>query len=193
MVIVMKFLKKLTISIYIILLVNYIYLQIQFKQYIKLIEAVASILILFGPIIINKIFKIKLKEYIQVIYYVFFLLAFIIGFIYGFYYKTLYYDLIIHFLSGLLASIVLNYYLKISNKLLKKIIIFSIALSLSTCWEFLEFFSDIFLHTDHQHKVSGATDTMTDLLVCAFGIIIYFIIHKIKRLFLNKQKHIITI
>lgn len=189
----MKFLKKLTISFYIILLVNYIYLQVQFKQYTKLIEALASILVLFGPMIINKIFKIKLKEYIKVIYYVFFLLAFIMGFIYGFYYKTLYYDLLIHFLFGLLASIILNYYLQMPNKLFKTIVIFSIVLSLSTCWEFLEFFSDILIHTDHQHKVSGATDTMTDLLVCAFGIIIYFIIQKTKRLFLNKQKHIITI
>lgn len=187
----MKFLKNLTISIYVTFLIYYIYLQIKFKQYIKLIEAVASILILFGPLIIRKIFKIKLKEYIRTIYYVFFLLAFVIGFIYGFYYKTLYYDLLIHFLFGLLVSIILNDYLKIPNKILKNIIIFSIALSLNTCWELLEFSSDIIFKTDHQQKISGATDTMTDLLACTFGSLTYLVIHKIKRLFLKKQKHII--
>lgn len=189
MVIVMNFCKKLIISLYLIFLMYYIYLQIKFKQYIKLIEALASILILLGPIILNKIFKIKLKEYIKVIYYLFFFLAFIIGFVFGFYYKTLYYDLLIHFLSGVLSAIVLNECLKVPNKKLKCFIIFSIVLSLSTCWEFLEFLSDIILKTDHQHKISGATDTMSDLLMCVLGIVIYFIINKIKRLFL-KDKNI---
>lgn len=187
----MNFWKKLIISVYILFLIYHIYLQIKFKQYIKLIEAVASILILFGPIILNKVFKTKLKEQVKVIYYLFFLLAFIIGFVFGFYYKTLYYDLLVHFLSGFLASIVLNEYLNLPKKALKKIIIFSVVLSLSACWELLEFASDIILKTDHQHKISGATDTMSDLLMCVLGIIFYFIINKIKRLFSNKQKHII--
>ena len=188
----MNFYKKLIISIYLIFLIYYIYLQIKFKQYIKLIEAVASILILFTPLILNKIFKIKLKEYIKVIYYYFFFLAFIIGFVFGFYYKTLYYDLLMHFLSGLLSAIVLNEYLKISNKKLKYFITFSIILSLSTCWELLEFLSDIILKTDHQHKISGSTDTMSDLLVCIIGVIIYFIINKINDYF-RKQKYKIII
>lgn len=191
MVIVMKFLKTIIISIYIILVINYAYLKIRFNEYIKLIEAVASILILFGPLLIDKVLKIKIKEYIKVIYYLFFLLGFVIGFVYGFYYKTLYYDLLVHFLFGLLSSVVLNEYMNISKNIFKKIIIFSIVLSLSTCWEFLEFFQDILFNTDNQHKISGSIDTMTDLLVCSLGIVIYFIADKIKRLFSIKKKHII--
>ncbi len=118
------------------------------------------------------------------IYYFFLLIAFTLGILFSLYYSTSYFDLIVHFLFGCFLTFVLASNIKISNWK-NFIIIISIVSFVGLAWEGIEFFSDIWLGTDHQRKISGATDTMTDLLISVLGSFIsssyFYIMNKIKR------------
>lgn len=135
------------------------------------------------PIVLEKFKYIKIEEYIKLIYYSFLLIAFILGILYQLYYSTTYFDLFVHCLFGVLLTIILGTKIKISSfKNIVKII--SIIIFVGFLWESIEYFSDVFLKTDHQEKISGSTDTMTDLLISLLGSIVYIGYRKI----MNKIK-----
>lgn len=178
----MKLLMRIICSIYLLLVIYYSYIQIKWGEYLNLFISLLAIIIFILPLIINKFYKIK--EYIKLIYYFFLLLAFILGILFHFYYTTLYFDLFVHFLFGFLLTIIIKDYTKLPNG--KHIfIIISLVMFVGLCWEFLEFFSDLLINTDHQRFASGSTDTMTDLLMTLIGSIFYLssqlFVHKIKQ------------
>jgi len=170
-------------TIDILLSIYYLYLHIVPLDVNKLFLGIISIIILIVPTIIDGLGKIKIEKYIKLIYYFFLLFAFILGGLYGLFYSTSFFDLFVHIMFGIVLSIILT--TKFKNSSFKNILlIISIVISISFLWEVLEFVSDVFLNTDHQEKINGATDTMTDIIISivgsAFYMFYYFIMNKFK-------------
>lgn len=167
--------KKLTntiIVISILLLVYYVYIHISPLDTKKVLLGIIGTILIIVPIILEKFKYIKIEKYIKLIYYFFLLVAFILGGLFELYYSTIYFDLFVHGLFGLLLSIILGSRIKIDS--FKNIIrIISIVIFIGFIWESMEYFSDVFFKTDHQEKISGASDTMTDLLISIVGSTIY--------------------
>ena len=180
----MTIVTNVLIIINILLSGYYLYLHCLPFELGKVIFGVVSILLIIVPLIIEKFCKLKIEKYIKMIYYFFLLIAFTLGILFSLYYSTSYFDLIVHFLFGCFLTFVLASNIKISNWK-NFIIIISIVSFVGLAWEGIEFFSDIWLGTDHQRKISGATDTMTDLLISVLGSFIsssyFYIMNKIKR------------
>lgn len=179
----MKLITNIIFIISMLLSIYYLYLHIMSFEASKMILGILSIILLMVPIILEKFIKIKIEKYIKLIYYFFLLISFILGGLFALYYKTLYFDLLVHFLFGFLLSIIIGTKLKISSWK-KFFLILMIVLSIGFFWETLEFLGDVFMGSDHQEKISGAIDTMTDLLISLLGCFIYFISLK----FMNKIK-----
>ena len=137
-----------------------------------------SIILLTGPIIIEKLSKVKIEKYIKLIYYFFLLMAFILGGLFGLYYSTSFFDLLVHGLFGFFLSMIIGSKLKIDSWN-KFFLLISIIISIGFIWESLEFSSDVFLGTDHQEKINGSRDTMTDILISVLGSSSYYVYFRI--------------
>ena len=161
----------------------YLYLHCLPFELGKVIFGIVSILLIIVPLIIEKFCKLKIEKYIKMIYYFFLLIAFTLGILFSLYYSTSYFDLIVHFLFGFLIVIILSNKIRVSNWK-EFIIIISVVVLLGFFWETLEFFNDVWFRTDHQRQISGATDTMTDLLISVLGSFIsssyFYIMNKMK-------------
>lgn len=178
--------KKLTntiIIISILLLVYYVYIHINPLDIEKILQGLIGFILLLIPIIYEKFKHMQIEKYIKLIYYFFLLIAGILGILFQLYYSTTYFDLFVHGLFGFLLSIILGSKMKI-NFFKDIITILSVVIFIGFIWECLEFFSDVLLKTDHQEKISGAGDTMTDLLISFLGSTIYIVYNKI----MNKTK-----
>jgi len=174
----MKLITNIIILISIILTLYYSYLHLIPLDIYELLLSALSLVLLMVPIIIEKFSKIKIEKYIKLIYYFFLLISFILGGLFKLYYSTQFFDLIVHFLFGFFLTIILSKKIKI-NCFKNIFLIFMIVLSLGFLWECLEFVGDIFIGTDHQEKISGAADTMTDLLISILGACIYMLLNNI--------------
>lgn len=179
----MKLITNIIFIISFLLTLYYLYLHLIPFDISKIILGIVSIILLIVPIIVEKIYKIKIEEYIKLIYYFFLLIAFILGGLFTLYYRTLYFDLIVHGLFGLLLSTIIGTKLKITSWK-NFFLLISIIIAIGFFWECLEFCSDISIGTDHQRKITGAIDTMTDLLIAIGGSIIYCLYFKV----MNKIK-----
>ena len=179
----MKTLIKVFFTIDILLSIYYIYSHIVPLDINRVLLGIISIIILIVPIILEKLNKVKIEKYIKLIYYFFLLVAFILGLLFGVFYKTSFFDLLVHFIFGIFLSIILNSKLKL-NSYKNILLIISIVISISFLWETLEFLSDMLFNSDHQEKINGARDTMTDIIISIVGstiyIIYYFILNKFK-------------
>lgn len=180
----MKTTININVTISVILTVYYLYLHLVPFDIGKVITGMVSIGLLIGPLLIEKFSKIKIEKYIKLIYYFFLLISFILGGLFQLYYSTQFFDLIVHTLFGLLLSIIIANKLKI-NSWKNFFIMLSLVVFVGFLWETLEFFGDVFTGSDHQRKISGAEDTMTDLLATMVGSSIYciyfWIMNKIKK------------
>lgn len=183
MVIVMKLITNIIIVLSWLLTIYYLYLHLIPFDISKIILGFTSIMLLSSPILICKFSKFKIEEYIKLIYYFFLLVAFILGLLFGLYYSTSFLDLVVHGLFGFLLSITITEKIQ-SNSWKNILLIVSIVISIGFLWETLEFLSDVFMSTDHQERINGARDTMSDLLVTVIGSFIYtvyyWIMNKIK-------------
>ena len=179
----LKKLNNIIIVISVLLLIYYAYIHISPLDIKKILLSGVGLILIFIPIIYEKLKHIKIEKYIKLIYYFFLLIAFIFGILFQFYYSTTYFDLFVHGLFGLLLSIILKNKIKITSfKDVLKILF--IVIFIGFLWESLEYSSDVFFKTDHQEKISGASDTMTDLLASLLGSFIY----SCYSLFVNKIK-----
>ena len=180
----MKKLINTIVVINVLLLIYYVYINISPLDIKKILLGLVGFIILLIPIIYEKFKHIEIEKYIKLIYYFFLLVAFILGGLFQLYYSTTYFDLFVHGIFGLLLSIILGTKTKI-NSLKNFVLLISLVLLVGFLWETLEFFSDVVLGTDHQEMISGATDTMTDLLISVVGVFLYssytLIMNKIKK------------
>ena len=159
------------------------YIHISLLDIEKILLGLIGFIILLIPIIYEKFKRMKIEKYIKLIYYFFLLVAGILGGLFQLYYSTTYFDLFVHGLFGLLLSIILGSKIKV-NSFKDMIKIISIVILIGFFWECIEFFSDVLLKTDHQETISGAGDTMSDLLISVLGSSVYIVHKKI----MNKAK-----
>lgn len=170
---------------------------------ISKILTTASILpIIMIPYLLDKIFHYEMKIGLQFLYYLFVLVTLALGSILGLYHKIAWFDLFAHFLTGIVSSFVSWTILKKYN-LLKSdkvafvfIFMITFSLSISSLWEFFEFFSDKIFHGDTQYvKTTGVNDTMEDMLIACLGSILFssycYIRMKKEQNFIKKMEKLI--
>lgn len=153
-------------TILLIFLIRSILLQ----NYENSIPIITTILTFLLPLIIEKIFKIKIPYSIKTFYVIY---VFISKYLGGdnCYFSTIpMYDKIVHSIYGIfsyfISIFILVKFTKITTTNIYFIIIFSIAFVLGTSviWEFLEFFADNLMNGNNQRLETGINDTMLDLI-----------------------------
>lgn len=173
--------KKISNTLCIIVTIYSIYLALTspFNIYGTTIQ-LSVIPIIYLVKILNKLFKLKINENIEILYVLFIFLAHFMGSIVNLYQKIYWYDSFAHFLSGIAVSFGATYILVILKKYDKNSIIFNILFILGISflmaglWEIFEFISDNIFNKDAQNVLTtGVDDTMKDMIVAALGTVLY--------------------
>lgn len=135
--------------------------------------------IVFLPMIIRKVFKIKIANSIELIFLLFIFLAQLLGSVMHFYGLIYWYDSFTHFISGaltaFLALFLLILFKKYDDKELGFNVLYMIAITLMVAafWEMFEFTADSLLGGDAQRVIAtGVTDTMKDMICALLGSIL---------------------
>lgn len=178
----MKFIKYYIsmVRIVILLLASYHIFTGDFKALYSLL---AVFLLTFVPKLIKKLFNFQLSKLTVFLYIALVFSSSYLGRILNFYYTCWYFDLLQHFISGILFFDVAMSLCKYKKIKYKNMIFFAFCFSItfSTLWEVLEFITDFFFNTDHQHwkfninslsninigstkQPYGLVDTMTDII-----------------------------
>ena len=151
-------------------------------SYDRLACSLSIILVLLVPKILRKLFKLKISEYMELVYIIFVILAHFIGSVVNLYNTTSWYDLFAHFISGVLTailSVIIMKWLGVYNKKNKGfniIFMVSFVLMIACIWEFIEFSGDNIFGLNLQHSIeTGVTDTIEDMLMAFSGSIIVLI------------------
>lgn len=186
-----KKIYTITLIILIVLLSASLVYSILLQNYENFIPVITTILTFLIPLIIEKIFKIKIPYHIKTFYIIYIFLSKFLG---GdnYYFSTIpVYDKVIHSVYGILSCFVSIYILvcftpnKTNNILFTIIFSISISLGTSVIWEFLEFFADNITFGNNQRLETGITDTMLDLIFTFASTniisIFYYIEYKFKK------------
>ena len=156
----------------------------------KILTTTSILPIIMVPYLLDKIFHYRMKEGTQLVYYLFILISLALGSILGLYHTISWFDLLAHFLTGVVSSVAALIILEQVGLLKKERVGFIfffmllLGLSVSSCWEFFEFFSDKIFHGDTQcTKLTGVNDTMEDMLIAFLGSILFsgYLVIKMKR------------
>lgn len=183
-----KILPILNILLIIISILGSFYLVVTRDDQIGLVLKDASILLtITSPYWIEKIFKKKLSPIVKFICILFVFCAHFLGATVELYNEFTYYDKITHTISGVLTALLALLLLKQldmyhENKIFFNVLfIISVTLSVAVCWEFFEYFGNIFFGGDAQRVAkTGVNDTMQDMLVAFIGSIIVSILYVIE-------------
>ncbi len=183
-----KILPLLNIVLIVSAILGSFYLVVTRDDKIGLILKDASILLtITAPYWIEKIFKKKLTPIVKFICILFVFCAHFLGATIEFYNEFAYYDKITHTISGILTALLAMLLLKQldmyhENKIFFNILfIISVTLSVAVCWEFFEYFGNIFFGGDAQRVAkTGVNDTMQDMLVAFLGSIFVSILYYIE-------------
>ena len=147
----------------------------------QLLVGFAGVLILiltFAPAIIERQLNIQLPIEITLITSVFLFASFYLGEVRDFYERFWWWDLVLHGTSALLIGIV-GFISVYSFYMTRRVqvapvyiacITFALAVTVGTLWEIFEFVMDRYLGLNMQR--SGLVDTMTDLIINAFGALV---------------------
>ena len=170
--------KKINILIIIITFMSSVFVALTKQE--ELVLFIKDISILFtisGLYIIQKMFKTKIDDNINLVYILFVFMAHFLGVVVNLYDKLYWYDKFTHFLSGILTSFAAIYILNRgnSNKKLWFNILFILSFSMlvAAFWEVFEFTSSCLFNVDPQKvKLTGINDTMGDIIVAYLGSIL---------------------
>ncbi len=142
---------------------------------------VMSLGLTFIPSICEKIFNFTMPSFLEEIIIVFIFCSQWLGSYFRFYDIFSWWDILLHTASGFIISycaVIILYVFDREGTLLKSenyrfVALFTfIASTASACiWEIFEFTSDILLKTNTQH--GSLQDTMTDMIVCVIGGLIF--------------------
>ena len=138
----------------------------------------------FVPEVFEKITKIKIPYWIEIIYVIFLIFAMTIGTTFQGFKKIPHFDSFLHVYSGAMACLVGYILVKALNKdgKLTKIVIatysFCFAEAIAVAWEIFEYTGDSLIPSSDMQKVavSGINDTMVDLIVSLVGAAIIAVI-----------------
>ena len=170
--------KKINFSLILIAIIGSLYFVFTKDNNIVLMLKDSSIIITISAIyIIQKIFKIKINEGINLIYILFIFMAHFLGVTCELYNHVYWFDKFVHFLSGIVTSFVAIYLLikfkKNKNIFFDILFIISISLAVASFWEIFEYFCSYYFHLDPQKvALTGVSDTMGDLIVAFLGSIL---------------------
>lgn len=172
-------------------------LTIMNKYNSNVLVCLAMYIVIFIPIIIRKISKVKIADSIEMIFLIFVFLAQLLGSILHFYSLIYWYDSFTHFISGslsaLLALIILVWWKKYNHKDTSYNVLYMIAITLmiASLWEVFEFTCDSTLGYDAQRVlVTGVTDTMKDIICALLGSLLVVISYIYEQV--NKKKLLIN-
>lgn len=180
--------KKINILLIVLSSIVSLYFVFTRDNNISLILKDLSIILTISAIyIVQKLFKIKINEYINFIYIVFIVLAHLLGSICELYNYIYWYDKFVHFMSGIVSSLCAIYLLirfnKFSNVFFDVLFIVSFAMLVASCWEIFEFTSSIVFNCDPQKVLlTGASDTMGDIIVALLGSILISICYLFEKI-----------
>lgn len=183
-----KILPLLNILLVISAIIGSFYFVVTRDNQIGLILKDSSILLtITSPYWIEKIFHKKLSPIVKFVCILFVFCAHFLGATIEFYNEFTYYDKITHTISGILTALLAMLLLKQlgmyqENKIFFNVLfIISITLSVAVCWEFFEYFGNIFFGGDAQRVAkTGVNDTMQDMLVAFLGSVIISILYVIE-------------
>lgn len=170
--------KKINISLILIAFIGSLYFVITRDNNIVLILKDISIIFSISALyIIQRIFKIKINELINLIYIIFIFLAHFLGVICELYNYIYWFDKFVHFLSGIITSFAAIYLLvkfkKDKNLFFDILSIIAITLMVASLWEIFEYLSGYYFGLDPQKVVlTGVNDTMGDIIVAFLGSIL---------------------
>lgn len=154
-----------------VILVSSIYRFNLLVAFSALAMLVASLL----PSIIARRYKVFLPPEFEIMFSVFLYASFMLGEMRDYYLRYWWWDQMLHgfsaFMLGLAGFLIIYSFYQAqkikSSPIIAALFSFSFALCLGALWEIIEFTIDYFLHTNMQK--SGLVDTMTDLMLDAFG------------------------
>lgn len=174
----MKMRKWNTLLISLLILINsgYLLKLILSNNESRILVTLSLYLTIWIPRIVRSTFKVKIPEYMELVYLIFIFLAQFLGSIVGLYTYVYWFDSFVHFISGVLTSIfgiaILHWFSSYDSKKIIFNIFFMIAFTLmvASMWEMFEFTLDLILNGDTQNVVeTGVADTMVDMIVALLG------------------------
>lgn len=167
--------KKINISLILIALIGTLYFVfIRDNNIVLILKDISIIVTISALYIIQKLFKIKISEGINLIYIIFIFMAHFLGVICELYNYIYWFDKFVHFLSGIVTAFVAIYLLvkfkKDKNMFFDILVIVSLTLSVAAFWEIFEYLSSFYFHMDPQKVfTTGVSDTMGDIIVAFLG------------------------
>ena len=167
--------KKINISLILIAIIGTLYFVFTRDTNIVLILKDISIIVTISALyIIQKLFKIRINEVINLIYIIFIFIAHFLGVICELYNYIYWFDKFVHFLSGIVTAFVAIYLLvkckKDKNIFFDILVIVSLTLAVAAFWEIFEYLSSFYFHMDPQKVLlTGVNDTMGDIIVAFLG------------------------
>ncbi|MBE6139134.1 MAG: DUF2238 domain-containing protein [Firmicutes bacterium] len=170
--------KKINISLILIAILGSLYFVFTRDNNIVLVLKDISIIITISALyIIQKIFKVKISEGINLIYIIFVFMAHFLGVICELYNYIYWFDKFVHFLSGVVTSFVAIYLLikfkKDKNMFFDILYIITLTLAIAALWEVFEYLSSYYFNLDPQKvALTGVSDTMGDIIVAFLGSIL---------------------
>ena len=170
--------KKINILLILMAIIGTLYFVFTRDTNIVLILKDISIIVTISALyIIQKLFKIKISEGINLIYITFVFMAHFLGVICELYNYIYWFDKFVHFLSGIVTAFVAIYLLvkckKDKNIFFDILVIISLTLAVAAFWEIFEYLSSFYFHMDPQKVLTtGVSDTMGDIIVAFLGSIL---------------------
>ena len=170
--------KKINITLIILAVIGSLYYVFTRDNNIVLILKDSSIIITISALyIVQKIFKVKINEYINLVYIIFIFMAHFLGVICDLYNYIYWFDKFVHFLSGIVTSFVAIYLLikfkRDKNIFFDILYIIAITLMIASLWEVFEYLASYYFGVDPQKVVmTGVSDTMGDIIVAFLGSIL---------------------
>ena len=133
------------------------------------------LLLTFSPAIIERRLRLPLPVEFTLLTCLFLFASFVLGEISDFYERIWWWDLVLHCTSAMLTGFIgflAVYVFHMTHRIQVKPLhvaafTFGFAVTLGTLWEIFEFLMDWYVGTNMQK--SGLTDTMTDMIINAFG------------------------
>ena len=166
--------KKINILLILIASLGGIYCATKETNIAFILKDVAIVLTINLIYILQKVFKFKISDKLNLVYIIFIFAAHFLGVIVDLYSKIYWYDKFIHFLSGIMTSIAAIFILSISNQNKKKsfniLFIISFSMLIASFWEIFEYVSSILFNVDPQKvALTGINDTMGDIIIALLG------------------------
>lgn len=131
------------------------------------------------PIVLNKLFKFKLGTWVEIFYQIFLVCAILVGSSWGVFMLNSWYDKVVHVLCGALFGLII-YSILVNGKSQKlsplaiALFAFSFAMMICGMWEICEYLFDAVFPSQNTQRWEGLagrdalTDTMLDL-ICDFA------------------------